>query len=193
MGEGEEPPPPTHRNLFVSPLLRPEILPLLAELRSLCRTWEGDNPELACNNKAEAPETWGQAIDVPLKEEDFESEETDAEMIELPGAHMSTQGPKLLNEDLASLDVVEPTAMAELTKAGVYPQALSFSLPAATTTVNPALVAEFMALSSDLTFPSDPKLMLATKGRLPFLGIQSSADTAQDHEPEPLSSRTFPA
>ena len=40
-----------------------------------------------------------------------------------PGAQMFTQDPKLLNDDLASVLVVDPTVMAAGADAGEYPQA----------------------------------------------------------------------
>lgn len=86
-------PLPTHNNLLVSRLFRPEIVPLSAEFRSFRRTWAGDHFGLASSTKADAPETWGQDIDVPLRVVGFESEECDAETIELPGAQMFTQEP----------------------------------------------------------------------------------------------------
>jgi hypothetical protein len=48
-----------------------------------------------------------------------------------PGAKMSTHVPKFENEERASLLVVEPTVLAEATRAGDALHALAFELPAA--------------------------------------------------------------
>ena len=48
-----------------------------------------------------------------------------------PGAKMSTQVPKLENDERASLLVVEPTVFAEATRAGELLHALALELPAA--------------------------------------------------------------
>ena len=48
-----------------------------------------------------------------------------------PGAKMSTQVPKLENDERASLVVVEPTVIAEATRAGELLHALALELPAA--------------------------------------------------------------
>ena len=49
-----------------------------------------------------------------------------------PGAKMSTQVPKLENEERASVFVVDPTVSALATRAGDELQALALLLPAAT-------------------------------------------------------------
>ena len=48
-----------------------------------------------------------------------------------PGAKMSTQVPKLENDERASVFVVAPTVFAEATRAGELLHALAFELPAA--------------------------------------------------------------
>ena len=58
---------------------------------------------------------------------------------------MSMHGPVLENDDLWSVMVVEPTVMAEGAEAGDLLHASPPSLPAATTTTTPALVALSMA------------------------------------------------
>lgn len=54
------------------------------------------------------------------------------EVIEEPGAKMSTTVPQLENEERASVLVVEPTVIASVTRAGETLPAFWFSLPAAT-------------------------------------------------------------
>ena len=48
-----------------------------------------------------------------------------------PGAKMSTQVPKLENEERASVLVVAPTVLAVATRAGELLHAFAFELPAA--------------------------------------------------------------
>ncbi len=84
-----------------------------------------------------------------------------ADVIPEPGAKTSTHIPLLLNEDLASVIVVEPTVMAEAAEAGEYLQASLLLFPAATTITTPFDTASFTAeLSASLLPP--PRLMLAT-------------------------------
>lgn len=64
-----------------------------------------------------------------------------ADLMYEPGAKMSTQVPQFENELLASVEVVDPTVMAEVSLAGEEKQASEFSLPAAATTTTPAAVA----------------------------------------------------
>ena len=73
---------------------------------------------MAAKRRAAAPATWGEAIEVPLMVLIAVVEVCHAAVIEDPGAKMSTQVPKLENEDLASVLVVEPTVMAEGSEAG---------------------------------------------------------------------------
>lgn len=92
---------------------------------------------------AAAPETCGQAIEVP--EIDFVSVSLffHADRMWLPGANRSRQGPTLLKPDLLSSAAVEPTVMALGTCAGLDPHAFQSGpeLPAATTTITPAATA----------------------------------------------------
>jgi len=67
---------------------------------------------------AAAPETCGQAMEVPDLLVPPVSVFAEADLMLDPGAKISTQGPKLLKYDLASLLVVEPTVIAVGTKAG---------------------------------------------------------------------------
>src|SRR5688500_19416334 len=64
-----------------------------------------------------------------------------ADVIDEPGALMSTHDPQFENDDFASLIVVEPTVIAEAARAGDRVHASVFSLPAATTNVTPSAVA----------------------------------------------------
>jgi hypothetical protein len=54
------------------------------------------------------------------------------EVMLLPGAKTSTQGPKFENDERASVVVVEPTVIAFATREGEPLQAFVFSFPAAT-------------------------------------------------------------
>jgi hypothetical protein len=60
-----------------------------------------------------------------------------AEVIEDPGANISTQEPKLEKLERASEEVVDPIVSAGPTRLGEPEQALAFELPAATTKVTP--------------------------------------------------------
>lgn len=63
-----------------------------------------------------------------------------------PGAKISRAEPKFEKDGLASLESMAPTVMAEGAEAGETLAAFWFSLPAATTTVIPALKAAVTAL-----------------------------------------------
>merc|ERR1719384_2444948 len=89
---------------------------------------------VSCSMMAAAPDTWGQAIEVPLNDTEPVSEACEADTTSLPGAQMSVQLPKLLKDDLASVEVVEPTVMADGTKAGENVHASALLLPPATFT-----------------------------------------------------------
>lgn len=67
--------------------------------------------------------------------------ELQLDIISVPGAYTSTQGPTLLKDDLSSVLVVDPTVMADGSEAGEVPQASVFSFPAETTMTTPALTA----------------------------------------------------
>ena len=71
------------------------------------------------------------------------------EVIDEPGAKMSTQVPMLENDERASVFVVEPTVIADGARAGDLVHAsLPLSLPAATTTVTFAAVMRATASST---------------------------------------------
>lgn len=105
--------------------------------------------------------------------------------MELPGAKMSLQVPKLLKEERELELVVEPTVMASATNAGEKLHVSAFELPAATTTTIPALVAAPMAVVYAGSEPLPPRLMLMTEGFAPLVVIQSMADICHDRAPDP--------
>jgi len=144
-----------------------------------------------CNNKAAAPATWGQAMDVPLLDVTALLLETPADLMLTPGAKMSMQLPQLLKLALASLLDVAATVMADGANAGEYWHASAFELPAATTTVTPASVARSIAVPTKLCVPRPPKLALMTAGRRPFCTIQSTARVHQENCPPPLLLRVL--
>lgn len=67
---------------------------------------------------AATPAAWGHAMDVPLIVAVAMSLDIQVDVIDLPGAKMSTQDPKLLYEDRPSSMSVEPTVMAVVALAG---------------------------------------------------------------------------
>jgi hypothetical protein len=92
-----------------------------------------------------------------------------------------------------SLLSVAPTVMAEAELAGDLPQASMSSFPAETTTVTPAAVAKFTAVSIAVLEPGAPMLALMTAGLSPFITTSSMASIAQDKEPVPSSRITLTA
>ena len=126
-------------------------------------TVAGEAPGLASKNNAATPATCGDAIDVPEMVLVAVSLVRHAEVMLLPGAKMSTQVPKLENEERASLVVVEPTVIALATRAGDELQAFVLLFPAAIAYVTPSLTELTTAVSSADEMPP-PKLMLATAG-----------------------------
>src|SRR5215212_4511450 len=119
------------------------------------------------------------------------SDEAHAEVIEEPGAKMSTHVPKFEKDERASELVVEPTVMAAGVRAGETLQAFWFSLPAATAKVTPALMALLTAVSSAEEAPP-PRLMLATAGSTRFEATQLTPEMTPEVVPDPwqLSTRT---
>ena len=89
---------------------------------------------------ATAPATCGEAIEVPwiVRVEVFDV--IQPAVISVPGALISTHGPKFVNEARPSPPFVAPTAMALGADAGDFVHASTRSLPAATTTAIPALL-----------------------------------------------------
>ena len=59
-------------------------------------------PSRTCSARAATPAVWGEAMDVPLMMAEAVSEAMPAEVMEEPGATMSTHEPTLLKEDRAS-------------------------------------------------------------------------------------------
>ena len=62
-----------------------------------------------------------------------------ADMMETPGAKMSTQVPKFVKDARLSVDAVAPTVTTLVLYAGEKPHALDALFPAATTTVMPTV------------------------------------------------------
>lgn len=87
---------------------------------------------------AAAPETWGEAMLVPDNVRDVPSSQ--AETIDVPGAKMSTQLPKLEKEDRLSEPSLLATVMAVGADAGDMVHALLLLFPADTTTTSPPCV-----------------------------------------------------
>ena len=71
------------------------------------------------------------AIDVPLIVFVAVSDVDQDEVMLEPGANRSTHVPKFENDERASLLVVEPTVVAEATRAGELLHAFALLLPAA--------------------------------------------------------------
>jgi len=93
-GVGGGPPSPTYKNTLVSPDLNPSM-PFHTELffNNSKTSSPKSSPVVPSICKATAPDTWGQAIDVPLMVADPESEVWDADFTLLPGAQISVQLP----------------------------------------------------------------------------------------------------
>merc|ERR1719384_1978802 len=66
VGVGGGAPSPTQSSAFVSPLFKSEIEPLIAVLSNSLATLEAFVPGLSSTSAA-PPETWGHAMDVPLR------------------------------------------------------------------------------------------------------------------------------
>jgi len=81
----------------------------------------------------------------------------------------------LLKDDLASVDVVEPTVMADGTKAGEKRHASLLLFPPATTTTTPAFTAPLTASLMACWVPLPPKLIEEMAGRVGLLANQSKA------------------
>ena len=77
----------------------------------------------ACSSSAAAPATCGEDIEVPLSTRVPVLSLCEADVIDEPGPKMSTQVPKLENDERASLLVVEPTVKAPGVRAGDCRQA----------------------------------------------------------------------
>ncbi len=111
-----------------------------------------------------------------------------------PGAYTSTHVPKLLNDDLASSSVVEPTETAPADDAGEVRHASLLDLPAAATTTTPDATAADTA-ELNMSFLEPPRLMLTTQGSE---GFASQYDMTwlrpaiiPDQDPKPAAFRTL--
>src|ERR1044072_3556608 len=122
-------------------------------------------------------------MDVPLMVFVAVFEVDHAEVIEEPGAKMSTHVPKFEKDERASVEVVEPTVIAAATREGEKLHALALLLPAATAKVTPALMALLTAVSSAEEAPP-PRLMLATAGRTRFAATRLTAAITPGVGPE---------
>jgi hypothetical protein len=112
-----------------------------------------------------------------------------AEVTPLPGANTSRHVPKFENDARLSDEVVAPTVMAAVTRAGEELHALALLLPAAMEYVTPAAMELFTALSMDVE-ALPPRLMLATAGLTWFRVTQSMPAITPDSVPEPLQLST---
>ena len=117
-----------------------------------------------------------------------------AERIVDPGAWISTQGPKLENEDFASALVVAPTVIAEGARAGDLVHASLLSFPAATTTVIPLFV-NLVTAASIVDDAPPPRDMFTTACVLGFgfsgESIHSIPAITCEYVPEPVQPRTL--
>merc|ERR550525_291170 len=93
VGVGGAPPSPTYKSALVSPALRPERASITALFSNSCKTAELFMLGFASKTSAAPPETWGHAIEVPLKVAVQESQVCPAESTLLPGAQMSVHAP----------------------------------------------------------------------------------------------------
>ena len=121
------------------PVTEPPLLASLIDtpvVVSADRTASTEAPGSFDFKTAQAPVTWGAAIDVPLFNP-YESPGTD-EFIEEPGARSETKEAMFENHEIASADVVAPTLMAVEMHAGA-PIALVYALfPDEITVATPA-------------------------------------------------------
>merc|ERR1719384_1686595 len=93
VGVGGAPPSPTYKSALVSPVLKPVRTFSAALPSSSSKTAEAFLSGSASRTRAAAPETWGQAIDVPLKLRLPVSKVCDALTTLLPGAQIFVQDP----------------------------------------------------------------------------------------------------
>ena len=126
-------------------------------------TVAGEALGFVSKNNAATPATCGVAIDVPEIVFVAVSLVFHDDVMLLPGAKMSRQGPKFENDARASVIVVAPTVMAFGTRAGDVVQAFTLLFPAAIAYVTPSLMELVTAVSKAVEAPP-PKLMLATAG-----------------------------
>ncbi len=109
---------PVYRRRFGDPVPGLVTLPVVALPSSAVSTCAGVADVFVCKYSAAAPTTCGVAIDVPLIVLVAVALVDHAEVMLEPGAKMSTQVPKLENDDFASVLVVDPTVSAVAARAG---------------------------------------------------------------------------
>ena len=80
----------------------------MARALSSAVTWDGVHVGCSWRTKAPAPAACGEAMEVPLSVAVAVSEVLQVERIDEPGAKVSTQVPKLENEERTSEMVVAP-------------------------------------------------------------------------------------
>src|SRR6185436_1088378 len=90
------------------PVPMPVSTPVVARAFSSAITWAGVHVGCSWKTRAPAPVACGVAIEVPLMVLVAVSEVFQVEVMDDPGAKVSTQVPKLENDERASEVVVEP-------------------------------------------------------------------------------------
>ena len=140
----------------------PTTLGVAASTSADC-TAAGVAAGFCCRYSAATPATCGVAMEVPEIVTVAVGEVHHAEVIDCPGAKMSTHGPQFENDARMSFDAVAPTVMAVGSLAGDFVQASELSLPAATAKVIPSRTPLATALlMAEVAVP--PRDMLATAG-----------------------------
>ena len=162
---------------------------MVALLTIALRTVDVEADGLNCLYSAATPATWGDAIEVPLNVAVAVFDVYQADSIPLPGANRSRHVPKFENDDLASVEVVEPTVIAFAARAGDELHALVLLLPAATAIGTPEFDRLLTAVSSAEEIPP-PRLMLATAGLMRLTLTQSTPAITPEFDPEPLQLST---
>jgi len=139
---GPEPPPMklVLSSRFGEPAPAPVTLPEIAPPVIAVATAAGVAFGLPWRYSAATPVTCGVAIDVPLNTFVCVSLPLYDDVIDWPGAKMSTQVPKFENDARASVLVVAPTVIACGVRAGDCVQASAFELPAAMAYVTPLAI-----------------------------------------------------
>ncbi len=145
----------------------------------------------ASRRSAATPAACGAAIEVPEIVFVAVVEVCQADVMPEPGANTSRQVPQFEKDERASVDVVEPTVIADGARAGDWVQASAFELPAATTKATPSAVPRAIAASS-VVEAEPPRLMLATAGWPAWWSAttQSTPAITPEVEPEPVQPST---
>mmetsp|Transcript_16364 Transcript_16364/g.41159 ORF Transcript_16364/g.41159 Transcript_16364/m.41159 type:complete len:232 (-) Transcript_16364:30-725(-) len=159
---------------------------------------DGESDGSAASIMATTPATCGVAWLVPDIVAESVSDPFRADWMRDPGAKMSTQGPKLLQEGLLSNSSIAPTVITSGMYAGAYPQASLPLLAAATTTGMPALTARSTTVCMNMVVSSrfPPELALMIAGLSPLAITQFTPCANIHHAPDPrpvdsLTSRTL--